>query len=179
MLPLLCRSALTPPLLTVNATVLQSSGDGVTLSWSGVPNPSMQDWIGLWSADNSTLFAWFFAYDQPTYHRKQSKWPQMYPPPSRNLRESASNTDIPGPVQDVLPFSSDIALGTGSATFRLYNFRLSGYKFLYYSESSPLPSDPALLTSPVVTFARTVDEGTQVRLALTTRPGEMRVRTLL
>lgn len=34
--------------LKVNTTVVVKSGDWVTLSWDGVPNPSDQDWIGVY-----------------------------------------------------------------------------------------------------------------------------------
>jgi hypothetical protein len=170
----LCRDKTLAPSFSVDTTILQSSGDTVTVSWAGVPLPGEQDWVGLWSADGSMLFAWFFAYEQPSFHRKQSKWPQLYPP-SASGRRLRTGPPIPGPTPDVLDFTSDIGTGSGSATFRLYNFRNSGYVFKYYPASSAEPSDPPSFVTSAVRFLLPVDEATQIHIALTAVPGEMRI----
>ena len=36
-------------MLTVNATVLKSSGSWINVSWSGVSDPKKSDWIGVYS----------------------------------------------------------------------------------------------------------------------------------
>ena len=36
-------------ILTVNVTLLNQSGDWLTVSWEGVPHPSDSDWIGVYS----------------------------------------------------------------------------------------------------------------------------------
>ena len=35
--------------ITVNTTLLKQSGDWVNVSWTGVPDPSHDDWIGVYS----------------------------------------------------------------------------------------------------------------------------------
>ena len=174
--------------ITCDATELRRSGDTVTFSWSGVASPATYDWIGLWAADNSTMFAWFYAYESVTYHRLQSKWPGKVKPPLRGLSSQLSNeqdnsdgadmsssggsTPI-GP--DVLSFHSNYATGAGTVALRLYNLRLPGFKLVYYPQSSPEPDDAPLGSSPVVTFTQGVEEPTQIHVVLTAHPGEMRV----
>ena len=43
-------------MIKVNATVLESSGAWVNVSWSGVPSPGREDWIGVYSPPvNNTI----------------------------------------------------------------------------------------------------------------------------
>lgn len=101
------------PGLSVSRSVLPSSGDTVTVTWTGIPNPMLLDWMGLWSADNSTLFAWFNVYEQPTFHRKQAKWPTAFRG-GRGLRGEPLG-DVPPALEEILDFTSDIAHGNGCA----------------------------------------------------------------
>ena len=48
--------------LTVHPAVVQASGDVVTVSWSNVATAAAGDWLALFSADNSTYFAWTYAF---------------------------------------------------------------------------------------------------------------------
>ncbi|CAN0929470.1 Probable inactive purple acid phosphatase 2, partial [Linum grandiflorum] len=45
--------ALSKPTLTVSPTVLNRSGDAVTVTWSNVPSPSSLDWVGIYSPPDS------------------------------------------------------------------------------------------------------------------------------
>ncbi len=58
---------------------------------------------------------------------------------------------------------------------RLYNLRAPGFQVRYYTQASPHPDDSPLGVTPVISFAQGPGEPTQVHLALTGTPGEMRV----
>ncbi|CAN1137485.1 Probable inactive purple acid phosphatase 2 [Linum perenne] len=45
--------ALSKPTLTVTPTLLNRSGDAVTVTWSNVPSPSSLDWLGIYSPPDS------------------------------------------------------------------------------------------------------------------------------
>ena len=105
--------------LTVYPAVVQASGDVVTVSWSNVATAAAGDWLALFSADNSTYFAWTYAF------------------PALAERALARNS------------TAAAAPTSGNMTFVVYNMRLPLQFRYYAATSDSHLDPPLLLSPVV------------------------------